>query len=106
MLSKDQGGADVLSLVQKLQPNAIAFQGPYGHPNLIRWVGNEEGVAPYPCWSTADSTTNADGTRRHKWQPETATLSAPFWRPGNQISPCAGTVPSRAAGSGRPDRTA
>ena len=63
VLSKDQGGADVLSLVQKLQPNAIAFQGPYGHPNLIRWVGNEEGVAPYPCWSTADSTTNADGTR-------------------------------------------
>lgn len=26
VLSKDQGGADVLSLVQKLQPNAIAFQ--------------------------------------------------------------------------------
>jgi alpha-L-fucosidase len=59
---KENGGADVLALVQKLQPKAIAFQGPYGHPNLIRWVGNEEGVAPYPCWATADSTTNADGT--------------------------------------------
>lgn len=63
VLAKKQGGADVLSLVQKLQPNAIAFQGPYGHPNLVRWVGNEEGVAPYPCWATCDSTTNADGTR-------------------------------------------
>jgi alpha-L-fucosidase len=62
VLSREKGGADVLSLVEKLQPNAIAFQGPYGHPNLIRWVGNEQGVAPYPCWATADSTTNADGT--------------------------------------------
>lgn len=63
ILSPKRGGADVLSLVQKLQPDAVAFQGPYGHPNLVRWVGNEEGVAPYPCWSTADSTTNADGTQ-------------------------------------------
>jgi alpha-L-fucosidase len=62
VLSREKGGADVLSLVRKLQPDAIAFQGPYGHPNLIRWVGNEQGVAPYPCWATADSTTNADGT--------------------------------------------
>ncbi|MDR1381263.1 MAG: alpha-L-fucosidase [Tannerella sp.] len=62
VLATEKGGADVLSLVKKLQPDAIAFQGPYGHPSLIRWVGNEQGVAPYPCWSTADSTTNADGT--------------------------------------------
>lgn len=62
LLAKNKGGADILSLVKRLQPDAIAFQGPYGHPNLIRWVGNEEGVAPYPCWATADSTTNADGT--------------------------------------------
>lgn len=80
VLSKDQGGADVLSLVQKLQPNAIAFQGPYGHPNLVRWVGNEEGVAPYPCWATADSTTNADGTRVINGL--NGDPSAPFWCPG------------------------
>lgn len=61
VLSMDLGGADVLSLVRKLQPEAIAFQGPFGHPNLIRWVGNEYGSAPYPCWATADSTTNSDG---------------------------------------------
>ncbi|MCQ2149688.1 MAG: alpha-L-fucosidase, partial [Bacteroidales bacterium] len=61
VLSMDMGGADVLSLVKKLQPGAIAFQGPYGHPNLIRWVGNELGTAPYPCWATADATTNAAG---------------------------------------------
>lgn len=80
VLSKDQGGADVLSLVKKLQPDAIAFQGPYGHPNLVRWVGNEEGVAPYPCWATADSTTNADGTRVINGL--NGDPFAPFWCPG------------------------
>ncbi len=80
VLSKEQGGADVLALVQKLQPNAIAFQGPYGHPNLVRWVGNEEGVAPYPCWATADSTTNADGTRVINGL--NGNPDAPFWCPG------------------------
>lgn len=80
VLSKEQGGADVLSLVQQLQPNAVAFQGPYGHPNLVRWVGNEEGVAPYPCWATADSTTNADGTRVINGL--NGNPAAPFWCPG------------------------
>ena len=80
VLAKEQGGADVLSLVRELQPDAIAFQGPYGHPNLVRWVGNEEGVAPYPCWATADSTTNADGTRVISGL--NGDPSAPFWCPG------------------------
>ncbi|MDR0845234.1 MAG: alpha-L-fucosidase [Tannerella sp.] len=80
VLSKEQGGADILSLVEKLQPQAIAFQGPYGHPNLIRWVGNEEGVAPYPCWATADSTTNADGTVVINGL--NGDSLAPYWCPG------------------------
>jgi alpha-L-fucosidase len=80
VLSREQGGADVLALVEKLQPRAIAFQGPYGHPNLIRWVGNEEGVAPYPCWATADSTTNADGTTVISGL--NGDPSAPYWCPG------------------------
>lgn len=80
VLTKKQGGADVLSLVQELQPNAIAFQGPYGHPNLVRWVGNEEGVAPYPCWATCDSTTNADGARVIEGLHGDA--HADFWCPG------------------------
>lgn len=80
VLSPHEGGADVLSLVQQLQPNAIAFQGPYGHKNLIRWVGNEEGTAPYPCWATADSTTNADGTK--VISDLNGNAQAPFWCPG------------------------
>lgn len=80
VLTPKEGGADVLALVQKLQPNAIAFQGPYGHRNLIRWVGNEMGTAPDPCWATADSTTNSDGVRVVTGLNGKA--DAPFWCPG------------------------
>lgn len=62
VLPRKEGGADVLALVRKLQPKAVAFQGPYGHPYLVRWVGNEHGTAPYPCWGTATEGTRADGT--------------------------------------------
>ncbi len=61
VLPPEKGGIDVLPLLRKYQPDAIAFQGPYGYENNIRWVGNENGVAPYPCWSRADSTTSATG---------------------------------------------
>ena len=80
ILSPAQGGADVGSLIKKLQPEAIAFQGPYGYENLIRWVGNEVGTAPDPCWATADSTTNSDGVKvvtGLNGRPD-----APFWCPG------------------------
>ena len=61
VLSLEKGGANVLSLLEKYQNGAIAFQGPFGYPNVIRWVGNEEGYAPYPCWATADSSTDSYG---------------------------------------------
>ena len=80
VLSTKAGGADVLSLVKRLQPDAVAFQGPYGHPNLVRWVGNEEGVAPEPCWATADSTTTSAGTLKISGLHGRA--DAPFWCPG------------------------
>lgn len=91
------GGPDLIPILQKHQPNALAFQGPPGMPNCIRWVGNERGVAPYPCWSTADTGTAEGGTvekrfggkpdgrlwlpgecdvpiRNHEW----------FWRPNDE----------------------
>lgn len=36
-------------IVARLQPGAMVFQGPQA---TIRWVGNEDGFAPYPCWNT------------------------------------------------------
>lgn len=45
-----QGGPDLFPILQQHQPNAIVFQSPA--PGGIRWIGNEKGVAKYPCWNT------------------------------------------------------
>lgn len=46
----EQGGPDVLSLVEKHQPQAVFYH------NLqradARWGGSESGTVPYPCWGT------------------------------------------------------
>lgn len=36
-------------IVKKYAHNAIVFQGPFAS---IRWVGNEQGIAPYPAWNS------------------------------------------------------
>jgi len=55
------GGPEIIPLLEKLQPRAVVFQGPHGWPCLIRWVGNERGEAPYPCWSRTDMLSSDDG---------------------------------------------
>ncbi|MCC3377268.1 alpha-L-fucosidase [Cohnella sp. REN36] len=81
----------IMALVRTHQPEALVFN--MGAPT-IRWVGNEDGVAPYPCWNTAEAArlsmfTHAsagwlDGTP--KWVP--AECDVPireqhwFWHPG------------------------
>jgi alpha-L-fucosidase len=35
-------------IVARHAPDAMVFQGPQA---TIRWVGNEDGFAPYPCWN-------------------------------------------------------
>ncbi len=60
VLPPEQGGPDLIPLLH-LQPKAIYFQGPAKARNLIRWSGNERGIAPDPNWSTANATTNAAG---------------------------------------------
>ena len=58
-MSVEKGGPDVGSLLSELQPNASVFQSPYA---TIRWIGNEDGVAPDPCWATiSDATAVKDG---------------------------------------------
>lgn len=49
VLPVEEGGPDVVSLLHRLQPDAVVFQGPVGTKSLIRWVGNERGVAPEDC---------------------------------------------------------
>ncbi len=80
VLPPEEGGIEMLSLLEKYQPDAIAFQGPFGYSNNIRWVGNEDGVAPYPCWATADSTTTATGMVQIKGL--NGDPSGAYWCPG------------------------
>lgn len=62
VLPVEQGGPDIASLLRKLQPDSVVFQGPSGC-NLLRWGGNERGEAPDPCWATTKVLTGDDGTR-------------------------------------------
>ena len=71
----EEGGPDLIPLLKKYQPDAVCFQGPKSWPHNLRWVGNEDGLAPPDCWAT----TNA-GEARYD-----------------------GSVPDEAAGVGDPD---
>lgn len=48
----EEGGPHSADLLKKYQPDAVAFQGPAGHPHNLRWVGNESGLASYDCFSS------------------------------------------------------
>lgn len=64
-LSVEDGGLDILPLLRRYQPNAITFQGDkLKQENNLRWVGNEEGVAPFDCYSTTDSLSQSSGTEQ------------------------------------------
>lgn len=39
-------------LIARHAPDAMVFQGPQA---TIRWVGDEDGFAPYPCWNSLDA---------------------------------------------------
>jgi alpha-L-fucosidase len=49
----------VSDLLAKYQPHAMIFQGPAA---TIRWVGNEDGFAPNPCWNGIDRADAKTGT--------------------------------------------
>ncbi len=49
------GGPDLAPMLKKYQPNAICFQGPKSFANNVRWVGNEDGLAPENCWATTNA---------------------------------------------------
>lgn len=51
----------VLKLINQNQPGAILFQGPVEAKNIIRWIGNEDGIAAYPQWSRTNTTTASNG---------------------------------------------
>lgn len=64
----------IMRIVHTHQPEAMVFN--MGAPT-IRWVGNEDGVAPYPCWNTAEAARlSMFTTESADWLPST-----PKWVP-------------------------
>lgn len=78
---------EVGDILGRLAPKAMIFQGPHA---TIRWVGNEDGLAPYPAWnavSRADAksgvATAAQGTPDgDAWLPnevDTVNVQPHYW---------------------------
>jgi alpha-L-fucosidase len=85
---------DVGDILRRHAPNAVVFQGPQAS---IRWVGNEDGFAPYPAWNAvrypkpgvkwgeytaADS--EADGNRWLPVECDARSRATWFWRTDNE----------------------
>lgn len=64
--------ARIMGEIRRLQPNILIFN--MGDPNF-RWVGNEDGIAPIPCWNVTDATEfsiltqQKDALGEHIWLP-------------------------------------
>jgi alpha-L-fucosidase len=89
VMTPAEGGPDVLPIFEKYQPNGIFYNSL--QRSDMRWVGNEDGFADYPCWATMPS-----GAASH---------NAPSWRnilgkgdsSGGIWSPAMVDVPLRGA---------
>lgn len=85
--------ARVSDILLKYQPHAMIFQGPAA---TIRWVGNEDGFAPSPCWNAIDRADARTGTATslnsdpngNVWMPSEVDVSIRrpdwFWSTANE----------------------
>lgn len=83
----------VMDAIDRLQPSAMVFN--MGRPT-IRWVGNEDGLAPESCWNRAEAARESMYTKdMAAWLPGTpewvpAECDVPirkerwFWHPGEE----------------------
>jgi alpha-L-fucosidase len=82
---------DVGDILREYAPTAVVFQGPQAS---IRWVGNEDGSAPYPAWNAVQSGKKTWGTytaedgdpNGDRWLPnecDARTRNTWFWRTDN-----------------------
>jgi|EP01043_Picozoa_sp_COSAG02_P036674 alpha-L-fucosidase len=81
----------VTTLLAKLQPKALCFQGPTSK-QAVRWAGSESGSAPEPNWSTAKNSVSfgSGDPNAAIWAPSESdvTLSSTgewYWKPGQPI---------------------
>ena len=62
-MAPEDGGPDLVPIIEKYQPKAVLFQGPARAKNLLRWCGNEGGSAQYPCWGSTNDLSAEGGDR-------------------------------------------
>lgn len=90
-----QGGPDVLSIVEKYQPDALFYH------NLqradARWGGSESGTVAYPCWATFPYASTGSGESAHKVIAEnnfqllkTGDPDGKYWMPAMSDAPLRG----------------
>lgn len=87
IIPPEKGGPDLVPLLERFQPDAIAFQGPKEWPHNVRWVGNEDGLAPEDCWS---ATNNGEAAYDGTFDNETAGVGDPdgkYWWPAETDMP-------------------
>ena len=84
------GGIDIpiSDIIRKHGQHALLFQGPGELPNQLRWVGNEEGYADYPCWNSVRAEDlvsgklvvgDPNGTRWAPAEVDTVNVSPHYW---------------------------
>lgn len=84
-LPPEDGGPDLVPILNKYQPNAVTFQSPAGIDNGIRWCGNERAEASYDCWATVMGTPEAfDGLSEHD---QSGNAYGDLWRPAESDTP-------------------
>lgn len=88
----EKGGPALSPLLRRFQPNAVTFQGDrLKSSNNLRWVGNEDGVAPFDCYCTTNEQSQSSGTQ------EDASLGADC-RGGAEWKPAECDMPIRKSG--------
>lgn len=76
-------GAAINALLAAHQPNAVVFQGTN---STLRWVGNEDGTAPYPSWNTI-SQTDWDSVTTNGWVVTNGDPDGVHWTPAEVDTP-------------------
>lgn len=85
LISPEDGGPNVLPIVDKHQPNMVFYHSPQRREH--RWIGNEAGYAGYPCWATMPDLTRAEAAhkgRRKNWRKllQHGDPDGTLWSPG------------------------
>jgi alpha-L-fucosidase len=85
LISPEEGGPNVLPIVDKYQPNMVFYHSPQRREH--RWIGNEAGYAGYPCWARMPDLETAELAHKGKIENarkllEHGDANGNYWSPG------------------------